>query len=199
MKKNSLALLLPSLLLFLTFISVSAFGEETATTLLPANAGSVILSSLGAGASAVAVENQSLKEAVRIHIAEKAKNYWDVQFIFKSSAAVSAGTSVRFSMSVRCLGSEGKLLATVKDKSGAPLFREEIKPESTWKKIELSGTAKADTPKGELSLVVAMGYQAQDLEIAEVAFFIGGGSPPVAPLNATDKTSVSKESDKKSK
>lgn len=133
-------------------------------------------SALADKGSLVAVEGQGFSKAVRIHVADKPKNHWDIQFILKSEIAVPAGAPLSLKLFARSLNGEGHILALLKDKGGQTIVREELKPGSAWNEFSFGGTAKSAYEKGDLSLVMTFGFQAQDIEIGGLTLESGASS-----------------------
>lgn len=166
-------------------VSPSAAKTESASvSLLGANAGETILTSLSGKGSMVNVGGKPFPNALHIHVAEKAKNYWDVQFVEKSASEVPAGSEISLSLAMRSASGEGKFMAAIKDKAGQTLFRQEWSPGAEWKDFSISVPAKAGFAKGELSLIVAFGYQAQDIEIGGLKWLVSGAG---VQASAADK------------
>ncbi|MBL8995512.1 MAG: hypothetical protein JNM63_19350 [Spirochaetia bacterium] len=199
MKKNGkyFFVLLRGLLAGAAVNAASLFSQS----LLPADPLEGMLGGLADKGVQVAVEGQAFSKAVRVRVADKPKNHWDVQFIFKSVAAIPAGAPLSLKLSARSLNGEGHILAFLKDKAGQTLIREDLKPGAAWKEFSLSGTAKSAYEKGDLSLVVTFGFQTQEIEVGGLSLVSGASSEsttaakPAANPPQTDKPASAQTGD----
>ncbi|MEK6796311.1 MAG: DUF2334 domain-containing protein [Spirochaetota bacterium] len=162
----------------------AATAVPQAAALLPGDPADIIPSFIGGGkTSVVAAEGKSFGNAVRVSVAVKPANHWDVQAIIKSIAAAGAGDAVNFKISYRSTSGGGKMLATLKDKSGKTVLREEITIGSEWAEKTISGKLESAADKGDLSLILTFGWQVQEVEIGGMALTAAGGGAAIPAVN----------------
>lgn len=152
-----------------TAFTASVIFGQGGTALVPQNLEGLMVAGLGGKGSLVATDGRPFTKALRIVVAEKPKNHWDVQAVVKSTAPVPAGSIVAFWFAARAPSGEGKMLVTLKDKAGKGVFREEIPVGRDWAEKRLSGTLESEAQKGDLSLIVTFGWQKQELELGGLA------------------------------
>lgn len=144
--------------------------SQAQTPLLPDDPYSLFVSSMGGGKSVLApVEGRAFGKALRITVADKPANHWDVQFVVKNTAPAAAGATIAFWFSCRSMGGEGHMLATLKDKAGKTVFRKEYKPGAAWSDQLISGTLEPASESGHLMLILTFGWKAQQIEIGGLA------------------------------
>ncbi|MBN8217238.1 MAG: hypothetical protein J0L75_11400 [Spirochaetes bacterium] len=168
-------------------------------SLLPDDPYPLFLASMGGGKSSlVPVEGKAFGKALRIAVAEKPANHWDVQFVVKSAAAAPAGSTLAFWFSARSRKGDGHLLATLKDKAGKAVFRKEFTPGSAWSDEVVGGPLAAAVQAGELTLILTFGWQVQEIELGGLALLAleagtkveGLPLPPQARVTASGAAGV---------
>lgn len=174
--------LLCCLLLLLTAGSVSAaaaepravFGTDLTARLAAYKTGHAKMIAKGDG--------QPFDHAFRSSVDAAKAHPWDVQMITQSTEAVSAGETVALVFAIRDANGGGHMGVKLMDKGGATLFRQELKPDGTWRKAIMSAKATADCAAGDLKLILFFGQQKQECMVAEASVLaFPAGTKPAFP------------------
>ena len=127
-------------------------------------------------------EGQPFDHAFRSSVDAAKAHPWDVQMIAQSTEAISAGETVALVFAIREANGGGHMGVKLMDKGGATLFRQEIKPDGTWRKAMISAKASADCAAGDLKLILFFGQQKQECMVAEAAVLaFPAGTKPTFP------------------